>query len=182
MKKILTKVILIYIKLVEKKQLKKCYISIDDLPVFYWRKIQETNNLSFLIKSDIITLNKKQPSKVQMIILSKLWKNIFDEYLKMFGFAENFIEIFRKINERETWRCRMIIENNKAHKNFINMCDIELEAMKKANNEGINFYETKAFIESEMHIQVDEMKTSVAQFYSYIKLAQSKQANGRGTN
>lgn len=182
MKRIIIKLLSFYIKIAEKKLLRKCYTSIDELPVFYWRKINETNNLSFLIRSDIISLNKKQPSRINKIILSKLWEQLYNEYLKMFGFSESYLEIFKKINERETWRCRMIIEDNKSFKNFINICDVELDAMQKSNSEGINFYEAKAFIESSIHIQIDEIKTSVAQFYTYIKLAQSKTANGRGTD
>lgn len=182
MKRIIVIILSFILKRKERYLLSKCYTSIDELPIYYWRKIQDTNNLSFLIKSDIVSLNKKHPTVLNNIILSKLWENIFDEYIKMFGFSEEFLEIHRKRLEQASWRLRMIAENNKSHQNFINICQVELDAMMKANEGSGNFYEMKAYIESSMHLQIDEMRTSVAQYYSYIKAAQTKAAHGRGSD
>lgn len=182
MRKFFLRYLVYLVNLEEKKLLNKCYTSIDELPIFYWRKINESSNLSFLIKSDIISLNKKQHTKIRQVALSKIWERLYDEYILMFGFSEDFKEIQRKKVEQAIWRLRMIAENNKSFNFFVNLCQTELDAMIKAQNDGSNFYETKGYIESSLGIQIDEMKTSTAQFYSYIKLAQSKSANGRGSD
>lgn len=174
----MNKLLHFFIQYREKKLLKKCYTSIEDLPVFYWRKIHESKNLSFLIRSDIISLNKKHPSKINLFILAKLWERIYDQYIEAFGFSEEFLEIHRKKKEMAIWRLRMVAENNKSHQNFINACQIELDAMIKAQGSGSNYFETKAFVESVMRVPIDDLKTSVSEFYYKLKLAEKKISNG----
>ncbi len=58
----------------------KLYTSIDDLPVYYWNKIHETNKLKYLFKEKVDIVNNDQ--------LSLLWANINDQYFKEFGLSK----------------------------------------------------------------------------------------------
>ena len=176
------KLLQLFIKYREKKLLQKCYTNIDELPVFYWRKIHETKNLSFLIRSDIISLNKKLPKGIELLILAQLWERIYDQYISEFGFSEEFLEIHRKKKEIAHYRLRMVAENNKSLQNFVNMAQNELDAMIKAQGTGGNYFETKAFVESVMRVPIDDLKTSVSEFYFKLKLAEKKISNGRATD
>ena len=60
------------------------YNSIENLPVFNWFKINETQDLSYLI------INKEKARKFNNKETLNIWLKIYSEYLDNFGFNENF--------------------------------------------------------------------------------------------
>ena len=71
-----------------------------------------------------------------------------------------------------------IANKNKGLNAFISIAEDELNAMMNEGKGG-DFFELKAWVESSMRFTIDPMRTTVGEFFSYVKLIQSraKQAN-----
>jgi len=60
------------------------------MPIYNWWKINSTGDLSFVL------VKQKKLNATQKKVLDKYWKMIFDDYISIFGFSEDFIEIIEQ--------------------------------------------------------------------------------------
>lgn len=134
--------------------------------------------MSYLIRTDSVHIEKKKVSAVKLYALNKIWENIMTEYVERFGFSEQFIEIARKKKEILGHMVDMIVDGDKSRQAFIDMCNLELTEMTK-DSESAGFDEMKACVVKGMGVTIDPMRTTVSEFYSYVKLLekQNKAAN-----
>ncbi len=133
-----------------------------DAPIFVWNKVHETSDLSWLLVS-------RQPIvKPVRDILEKAWEKIYDEYLKEFGFSDQFLVIKEKEIEVAQLKLEYILTGNRTLLTWIAIGEDELTAMKGDVGRG-DFMQSQIAIENKFKFQINEMTTSIRKFYSYLK-------------
>lgn len=137
------------------------------LPIFYWNKIQETGNLSYLLK-DGSKADRPLPGRVRGFVLGLRWRKLMDEYVARFGFSENFLEICRKEKEILLYKAKRIANNDRTVNAFIKVAEKDLEELKKDGTGG-NFWELKAYLEKN-GFRINPFETSVSEFYTSLKM------------
>jgi len=127
-------------------------------------KVHETGDYSYLL------YKKKTINAKEKLFLKKIWFQLYDEYIKMFGFSENFKNIFKKQKEIALLKVRKIVTGDKIYQTFIEIAEIEFQKLLKANSSNYDFFEMKAIMQKYLGFVIDVHKTSVSEYYSYIKL------------
>ena len=150
-----------------------CYLSIDELPVWYWWMIHKENNLSYLIRTKSVHISKKKPSSLKQYALAQIWKDIMNQYLSRHGFSENYLDYIRKQKEIAQYRIQRLVNDDKTMNAYIEIAEMELEELQKEMKGG-NFFELKAFVEREMGFSIDPMRTTAGEFYSYFEIVKKK--------
>lgn len=165
----------------ERLYLRNTYGSIDTMPIFYWNKIQETGNLSYLIRSKSVHIEKKNVGRIQAVALKILWRKLLDEFIERFGFSDDFLEICRVQKEILNMKIQRASQNDKSVNIFIKIAEEKLIALQQTDN-GSNFYELKGSLDR-AGFDIHPMETSTAEFFTHVKtlLTQAKQ-NGRATD
>jgi hypothetical protein len=133
-----------------------------DMPVFFWNKIHQTNDLSWLMKK------KQRITKAIAKKLSQVWDSMYQEYINEFGFSEQFAAIKAKEHEIAMLQMDLILTEDRTIETFIEIAMIELADMKKSGGK-YGFLDSKIAIESKFKFQINLMQTSVREFYSYFK-------------
>lgn len=136
--------------------------------MFYWNQVHETGNLSFLIRSRNPTIKKKLPGRLQGYALSILWRQILDEHIGRFGFAEGYIEIVRKQKEILRLRVDRIVNEDRSLNAFIRIAEDELSDLESNKSKGSNFYEIKGVLEKN-GFKIHPFKTTVEEFYTHVQ-------------
>ncbi len=148
-------------KALRKNWERRYYNHIDELPVYNWWRIHQTNDYSFLLL--------KPGSYGSQYLMSVLWKKLYDQYFEKFGLGENFIATLEKKKEIALLKCERWITSDKSLETFIKVAEVELEEMQSLN--AGDFLETKAYIEKVLNFQINMKQTSVSEFYTYLKTA-----------
>lgn len=149
----------------------KTYQSIDTLPIFYWQKIHEGGNLSYLLRADSIHIQRKKPNFVKNYILIRIWIEIYDEMIARFGFSDEFLDLYRKDKEITILKAEMVISNDKTKQAFIKIAEIELDGIRENIDKfsgKITFDEAKGFMESQMGFRINPYECTVAEYYGYM--------------
>lgn len=144
------------------------YTSIYDLPILNFDKINQTGDLTWLLKE---RKNKLKVDKKHI----ETWSKIYDEYLNEFGVADIFKDYVMYMKEairlyNEAWNegkrhCRTLAEIQ------VNKAD---ELMKKSTS--INLGELAGHM-SKSFGQIDVSKISVYQFYYNLKIMSNGKDN-----
>lgn len=160
-----------------------CYDNIDFLPVYFWFKYQQNNHGRNLLieprketkKAWFYFLSSgRHFRKVETQHLNELWAKIYDQYIELYGFSETFLEILNKEKEIALIRCELIESGDNIFYTHEEIAIQELEALQNKNIGTHNYNETIAAIDNILGTQIDEFKTSVARFYGYIKMIESR--------
>lgn len=144
-----------------KYRMPKHYDSLD-APVMIWERVHRTGDLShlLLVKRRLTTRLTEQ--------LQKVWENIYNEYLSEFGFSDDFISIKQKEVEIAMLKLQFIMDGDRSHDTFIEIAEIELNDLKEGSGKS-DFMQTKIAIERTYKFQINMAKTSIREFYSYLK-------------
>ncbi len=133
-----------------------------DAPVYIWNKVHSTNDYSFLL------VEKRKLTKKLLTQLQKAWEKIYDEYLKEFGFSEEFLSIKDKEIDIAIMKCNLILTGDRTLLTSIQFAEQELSVMQKSGNKS-TFTQSVMAIEKKFHFQIDEHKTSIRKYYTYLK-------------
>lgn len=144
----------------------KTYTGIDQLPIYNWWKLHETGDVTYLLKE------RTPAGATHTAALSIIWKSVYNEYIKLFGFGEVFMDIINKQKQIALLKVEMIVTGDRSIQTFIDLSNLELEQLRGSIKENSNFYEYKGQLEKFLGFKVDIMQTSVSEFYSYVKLAE----------
>jgi hypothetical protein len=152
----------------------KYYNTIDTLPIFNFSKINETEDLRYLvIQSDYFELPKITEKDSKELI--NIWDKINDEILNYVGFSDEYKTMLRIRKSIALMKVEMITTGDKSNETLIELKEKELlDAMPKIKHE---LDESIIYIESVLKIPVDVMKCTVKKYFSYIKFI-SKKTNG----
>lgn len=155
-----------------------CYCSIDTLPVHNWFKINETNNLKWLvINHENIKLNQSHSN-----ILSVVWQQITDEFFDVFGIPDKMKKILETERDLKVMKWDLFLTGNRALLTFIEIKELQLENLSK-NVKVDDPIETKINIEKYMRMPIDFKVMTVKEFYVYVnrinKEIKAKQNGGK---
>lgn len=135
------------------------------MPIFNWWQVNSAGDLSFVL----VERPKKKLNKKQLIALDKYWKIIFDNYISVFGFSEDFIRQLEKKKQIAMLKLQMIISDDLSIQTDIDLAYIELLQLVDQTSGQSDFYETKTSMERNLGFILDPKKITVREFYSYIK-------------
>lgn len=141
--------------------------SIEDMPVWNWFKIYETNELSYILLTPPKNTEKLSSE------LKKAWENIYNQFIDFFGVSDNYrkiLELKREICIRETER---IIYEDESQQTFKEVAQYELDVLlKRQTNQTME--DMTLAIEERYRFPIDEKKVSVKKYYSYLKSLNKK--------
>lgn len=133
------------------------YNSIETLPIYNYNKIIETG--------DFIKFGVQTPED---------WEKIEKEFFTQIGYSEKYFEIMRIKADLVLTKAKYYKTNNKALKTLIEVKKTKL-AQTIGEQTGGDFSLMVAQVSKFMGFRVDPKKTSVKEFYGYIKLAQQQE-------
>jgi hypothetical protein len=146
------------------------YKGIEDLPLWNWYKINEFDDLSFLL------VEKREISIYEENYLRMIFESIYSEFVRTFGINDllkRSMELRRDIIVLELEKA---INNDLSRQTFIDIKYAELKdiLMQSESEKKVNI---KSLVDKFMGFYVDEKKISVKDYYGYIDLI--KKENGR---
>lgn len=153
------------------------YKSIDELPIFNWFKIQDTNDVSWMM------IKKKKMTTYRLLVLNKAFSDCQAEYLDAFGVNETYKKILMLKWQISVLRSEMVIHEKRTNKVFIDLKEIELKGIlsesKKTETGNV-----RVMIEKHMGFKLNEKEITVKEFYEYLNdlkstIDQQRKANER---
>lgn len=145
----------------------KYYKSIDEMPVYNWFKIQETNDITFAL------IKKKSITKREFRVLEQALQTITNQYIDTFGISEHYKHILRLQGELKCLEIDLICTNERKYNTFINIKKAELKKALETANKG-ETTSVKVHAEKYMGRKIDMRTTSVREFYEILKEMQKE--------
>ncbi len=139
----------------------KKYSSIDDLPMYNWKKIHDTNELKWLF----VTKQEVENNE----LLEKRWALIYDEYLNEFGLSDEYKEILNVKRKIANLQADYIIKGDRVILNFINIEKNALESLYDTSKKGSSFRESLVHLEKMQGIKINTKQITVADYYNYLR-------------
>ena len=139
----------------------KKYSSIDDLPMYNWKQIHDTNELKWLFIDNVKCENTKE--------LETIWASIYDEYLKEFGLSEEYKEILKIKRRIAMFQADYIEKEDRILLNYINIEKNALESMYGATTKGSSFRDSLVHLEKMQGIKINTKEITVADYYNYLR-------------
>lgn len=155
----------------EKKFLPEVYTSLDELPIKIWWDINETGNINLLLKE------KQELNENEIIILNENLALLVEDFVKRYGFSEQYKEIQEKKKEIVLHYIRLIYTEDKTEKTFIKILETEIKeietemSMNKQDN-----LDVKAYLDEDMGFSIDIRKCTVTEYMAYLKKYEQKHA------
>lgn len=153
--------------------------SIEDLPIYNWQKVNQTSDLTYLLKV------RRPISGKESEQLKNIWQNIFDEFIDTFDVPEYMKTILSLRRDIECLRVDMYIEKDRTLSAIIQVKELELKNLL-GNDKIDNVNETTAHIEKYLGFRIDENICSVKKYYTYVKMIEKENlrrlADSRKTN
>lgn len=143
---------------------KTLYRSIEELPIYNWFKIQNTNNLGWLNKG--IDSPEKEISEE----LIKVWDGIFSEFIDTFGIPEKLKEILELKRDIQCLQWEMLITDDGSLETFIDIKQYELEQKTKVEGKSSKINEAKVYLEKFMGFRINEREITVKEYYEYMQV------------
>ena len=137
------------------------YSSIDDLPMYNWKKIHDTNELKWLF----VTKQEVENNE----LLEKRWALIYDEYLNEFGLSDEYKEILNVKRKIANLQADYIIKGNRITLNYINIEKNALESLYDSSKKGSSFRESLVHLEKMQGIKINTKQITVADYYNYLR-------------
>jgi hypothetical protein len=134
------------------------------MPAYNWFEYQATQDVNFVLRK-----YKKTNKRYQKALLL-LWADLINEYVSLYGFSPDFKQAFQKRKEILELKVRYAETEENILLTQIEIKEQELAAIYKEKPEQMETDELKATLEQFLKFQIDMKKTSVTEFYGYIKL------------
>jgi len=138
------------------------YLSIDDLPIYNWFQIQKTNDLVWLLKEH------KTLSDENKIQLEAIWREIYFEFLDVFGIPEQMKQILSLKRDIAVLNARMFIDTDPSLLTFIEIKEFDLAKLTN-QSESKQTGSVKVYVEKFMGFKLNEKEISVKEFYQYLE-------------
>ena len=146
----------------------KYYRTIEDLPIWNFVKINETNDVRYMLKlDDYYDLPK---NKIDVDLLIDTYSKIANDLFLKFGFDEKFVG--QKREEKELLIMNLRILSGEKHLSAIlkikeKQIDVAKSTIKTKNQ---SFEEKVVLLESYFKLNFDVYNMSVLRFHTYIDL------------
>jgi hypothetical protein len=139
----------------------KKYSSIDDLPMYNWKKIHDTDDLKWLFTDKVEIENTFE--------LETLWSSIYNEYLSEFGLSDDYKEISKIKRRIGMLQADYILKEERLILNHINMEKKALESMYDNTTKGSSFRDSLVHLEKMQGIKINTKTITVADYYNYLR-------------
>jgi hypothetical protein len=143
------------------------YKSIDELPIYHWMKIQETNDLTWILKK------KRECSKGQFQVLESYLQKMTDEYIDTFGISDQYRNILKLQGELRCKEIDYLISDNKMHLTFIEIKKAELKNAI-SQSEKSDLMSIQVHVRKYMGQPINMKETSVKEFYGILSEIQKE--------
>jgi len=151
---------------------KQIYSEIDELPLYNFKKVIDTKDLTFLKKTD--------ESKATDEELTKAWNRISEQVAEVTGVGDVQQKFIMLQTDIETLTIDYLVTRDRNLITLIKTKQRELEKLieRQDVNKG-SFDEQIAAVELAFKFQIDEHKTTVKRFFNYINILTKQDKNGR---
>jgi hypothetical protein len=147
----------------------KVWDSIDDLPIFFYNKINETGELSYLVEGwQGVEVDKKTKLKLQPAM-----ENVELEMFQMMGSEPQYQLYLDDLKRLYISKIKGAVENDTLAK--INTKVYESELNK---NKSVKFHDTMAFIHKSLSTYIDPKIMSTRYYYTHLNILSKKNNNG----
>jgi len=154
------------------------YKSIDELPIRNWFKIQDTDDITWMLKKKY-SVNAKQ-----LAVLAKAFADCQAQYIDTFGLSDNYRKILTLKWEIAVLRSELVMQGKRTNQVYIDLKTLDLKVIlteSKASETG----SVKVMIEKHMGFKLNENEVTVKEFYEYLNdlkrtVEQQIAANERG--
>lgn len=138
------------------------YKSLDEMPIANWFKIQETNDLKYML------VKTRKVSTKEIEELEKGLKKLSSEYIDTFGISDEYRQILELSRDIEVLKIDFILTQDRSLLTMIEIKKDQLKAISKSNNKS-DLNKLKMHVNKFMGYSVDMNKTSVKEFYTYLE-------------
>lgn len=145
------------------------YRSIEDLPIYNFKKVIETGSYLYMIKKG--TFKRKY---VKDII--DAWQDCYNEYIQTFGLNSLYKAVLMQEEKIARLKLDRWLKDLKHLNAIIKAEESRLSEMMKPSKGKKSFEEDIAIIQKYNGVALDPKKTSTKMFFTYVKLME-KQAN-----
>lgn len=146
------------------------YTTIDDMPVFNWLKIQETNDLTWIMHKKV---DESKCTGKELILMQQSLQNMTDQYLDAYGVSDEYRKVLILKGELYVLRAELIATQDKTKLTFIDIKKDELKAllMKSNSTQKTN---VRVYASKYMRYSIDMKQTSVRDFYDILEDAREE--------
>lgn len=140
------------------------YQSIDDIPVYNWFKINETNDLRWML----IDRDRKWHSGAA----KNAWEMVYSEYIEAFGINENYLKLLEKQKELLLMNAEKAVDGDKwdpFNQNRMDMLRIDIKQLS-TGKERPRTNEMKVHLEKHLGFKINEKETTVKEYYTYLEV------------
>ena len=152
------------------KFLNECEVfnSLDELPIWNFKKVQDTADLRYLINlkdyKNLPLINQKFLNKLNVI-----WEDLEIQYYDKIGIEENFKRYISDQKELLISTLENIIEEDEFKLTLHEILEHKFNEKYNKSNQEVNFDENLAILESYYSFPIDIKKTSCTKYFTYIK-------------
>lgn len=146
------------------------YNTIDDMPIFNWLKIQDTNDITWILKEK---RSAEKCSEKEIDKLQECLQVMTNEYIDAYGITDEYRRILRLKGEIFTLRAEFAMTQDRTKLTFLAIKQDELMAilLKSKNAEKTD---VRVFAMKYLGQSVDMKKTSVREFYNILAEAKKE--------
>lgn len=139
----------------------KYYNSIDNCPVLLFIQISQGE------KQTAALCYKGKPNEKDSF---KSWEGIYNEYLNTFGVSTEYIHYMREKSQLCQMLKEFFVDGSKWQRNLIEIKKAEIKRLEEIMNNGESDFNTiLGKLSKKMGFGIDPNKTTIRQFYSYLK-------------
>lgn len=151
----------------ETKLRSEVFNTAQQLPILCWWEIHN-GNINHIFK------DKRQPTRNESIILDEIWEGIVCEFIDTIGISKQYTKILEAKKALILLQIKFSKTKDRRLKLFITLAEEKLKELIGDEVDEVNNFEQKAAIEKTMGFQIDGNKTSVIDYYSYIKIIEKQ--------
>jgi hypothetical protein len=160
----------------EKRLKGKVHTSIDTLPILNWRKIHATRDYTWLYLTKV-----ERVGKYTNAALKRQWERVYDGYIERFGLSAHYLKMIDKFKEIAQLKVERMQTGDRKLNTFIKIAELELAEIEKGDGlPEVDFYESKSHVEQQIGFALDQTKTTVAEYYSHIKVLKEQNQRQKG--
>lgn len=137
------------------------YKSIDEMPIYNWFKIQETNDLTHVLKV------KRKCSKREALILQNALQTMTNEYIDTFGINDQYKKILGLKRDIRIREIQLMTTGERINNTFIKVLKLELTMLLKKNQK-VDTSSAWIHAKKYMNGNLDTKTTTVKEFYSIL--------------
>lgn len=138
------------------------YKSLDEMPIANWFKIQQTNDLKYML------VKTRKVSTKEVSELEKGLKTLSNEYIDTFGISDEYRKILELSRDIEVLKIDFILTQDRSLLTMIEIKKDQLKAISKNKNKS-DVHKLKMYADKYMGFSINTKEVSVKEFYTIIE-------------